>query len=146
MKEFHVNPFKSLQFYYIFVLLYFQIKIIPMFSIHKEYWWVPASMITMFTFLQFLMYQSVNIKIYIEDDLITIKQIGTPLQKIKWQDITKIRKCYLFLAPGNCYYEISTNKKKYWFPEAFENIDELLTIIEEKTGKTTKGEFSFDKD
>ncbi|MBF0479709.1 MAG: hypothetical protein HQL26_09530 [Candidatus Omnitrophica bacterium] len=149
-KEFKITFYKTVYFIVFLICLWFSIKFFLLFFRHtlNNEDFLNAFFATAFLFFitvggMFFMLYLGSTRVVITDDEMIIKRPWR-IQKVKWSDVKKIRRIFAIYS-GYAYYIYTDNNKFVWIQDMFQNMSELLKLIQEKSGKHIKGEFSKDK-
>ena len=137
-KVFRINFYQTVLFLVCAILFISQISVI--FAIIKHYSWNDvlrmwaALVFALFglLFVQIILFYYGNTVVTVADDALVITRFFGE-KRIKWDDITKIKRIFA-ISSGYAYY-IYSGKKFEWLYDFYEDIDELLALIEEKSGQ-----------
>ena len=116
------------------------------FARNKSLWEIPIYLvfIAIVGFFQFLAWQSGKTTVVIAEDRLILRQFYKTLE-VRWEDIQSIRRLFTIYAG----YSYLVNTKKgitLGVPDTIERCEELLAIIQERSGKRIISEWRGAKD
>lgn len=135
-KEFRINFLKSWNFFLFCLFLYAQVSILMTLFKSSELWPMVLLFVLTMSLFQFASWYFSKIKVIVDDEYLTLVWPNGKRQQTRWSDINKIRRIFTIYA-GYSYF-VYYKDEIIGIPETIHNLDELLEIIEERSGQTIK--------